>query len=243
MSNQGGYDRMITVFSPEGRLFQIEYAFKAAKSPGLTSVGVRGENCVVFVTQKKVSDKLVDASSVTHMFKITEKIGCVMTGLLPDCKSLVTHARQVASDFEFDNGYPIPVHYLAQKIADENQIYTQAAYKRASAAFMILGAVDDERGPQLFKIDPAGHFLGYKACAAGVKEAEATNLLEKEVKKEQTLTDDETVRMTLTTFQSILSADFKSNEIEVAIISGGGRFRLLSTEEIDAHLHVLAETE
>lgn len=234
---------MITVFSPEGRLFQIEYAFKAAKSSGLTSIGVRGENCVVFVTQKKVADKLADASSVTHMFKITEKIGCVMTGLMPDCKGLVEHARQVASEFEYDYGYPIPVHYLAQKIADENQIYTQAAYKRAFAAFMILGAVDDERGPQLFKIDPAGHFVGYKACAAGVKEAEAANLLEKEVKKDETLPDDATIRMALMTFQTLLSADFKSHEIEVAVISGGERFRLLSTEEIDAQLHVLAETE
>lgn len=70
-------------------------------------------------------------------------------------------------------------------------------------------SVDDERGPQLFKIDPAGHFTGYKACAAGVKEAEATNLLEKEIKKGESLSDEATIRMALTTFQSLLSADFK----------------------------------
>jgi 20S proteasome subunit alpha 1 len=77
---------------------------------------------------------------VTHLFKLTESIGCVTTGLLPDSKALVNKARQMAAEFEFDNGYPIPAHYLAKKIADDNQIYTQAAYKRASAVVMILGA-------------------------------------------------------------------------------------------------------
>ncbi len=82
----------------------------------------------------------MDASSITHLYKLTEKIGCVVTGVLPDAKAQVLKARQMAAEFEFDNGYPIPVHYLAQKVADDNQIYTQAAYKRASAVVMILGA-------------------------------------------------------------------------------------------------------
>lgn len=110
------------------------------KSSGLTSIGVRGADSVVFITQKRVTDKLVDASSVTHLFKLTENIGCVMTGMLPDSKSMISKTRQTAAGFEFDNGYPIPVHYLARKVADEAQIYTQAAYKRSTAAIMIVGA-------------------------------------------------------------------------------------------------------
>ena len=77
---------------------------------------------------------------MTHLFKITDKIGCVMTGVLPDAKAQVAKARQMAAEFEFENGFPIPVHYLAKKVADDNQIYTQAAYKRSSACIMILGA-------------------------------------------------------------------------------------------------------
>jgi 20S proteasome subunit alpha 1 len=83
-----------------------------------------------------------------------------MTGLLPDCKSQVDKARQMAAEFEHENGYPIPVHYLAKLIADQAQLLTQAPFKRSSACVMILGAVDDEKGPQLFKVDPAGHYMG-----------------------------------------------------------------------------------
>lgn len=125
---------------PTPSLSPAEYAFKAVKSSGLTSIAVRGDDSVVFITQKRVTDKLIDASSVSHLFKLTENVGCVMTGMLPDAKNLVQKTRQTAGQFEFDNGYPIPVHYLARKVADEAQIYTQAAYKRSAAAIMILGA-------------------------------------------------------------------------------------------------------
>ncbi len=110
------------------------------KSSGLTSIGLRGPDSVVLVTQKRVLDKLVDAASVTHLFKVTDTIGAVMTGVLPDSISSIAKARQFANEFQFANGFPIPVAYLAKKMADENQIYTQAAYKRTLACIMVLGA-------------------------------------------------------------------------------------------------------
>ncbi|KAK4383042.1 Proteasome subunit alpha type-6 [Sesamum angolense] len=77
----GGYDRHITIFSPEGRLYQVEYAFKAVKAAGITSIGVRGADSVCVVTQKKVPDKLLDQTSITHLFPITKYLGLLATGM------------------------------------------------------------------------------------------------------------------------------------------------------------------
>ena len=221
MSRSGaGYDRHITIFSPEGRLYQIEYAFNAVKTSGLTSVAVRGQDSCVVVGQKRVPDKLIDASSVSNIYKITPKIGCIMTGKYADARSAVDRIRQEAFQFQYDNGFQIPVAHLAKRCADINQVYTQHARMRALGVETILVAIDDEEGPQLFKIDPAGQFFGYKACASGVKMEAAQNFFEKKVKEGTDTSADETIRLAILALQTVLTADFKSDELEVGIVEG-----------------------
>lgn len=114
---------MITIFSPQGRLFQIEYAFKAAQSSsGLTSVAVRGRSSVCVVTQKKVTERLVDATSVTSTFAITRDIGASVTGLAADCRAAVERIRMEANNFMYKYGYGIPVGMLAKRMADIAQV-------------------------------------------------------------------------------------------------------------------------
>jgi 20S proteasome subunit alpha 1 len=88
--------------------------------------------------------------------------------------------------------------------------------------------VDDEKGPQLFKIDPAGHFWGYKATAAGVKDQEAQNYLEKKIKANANMDHETTIHTAITCLQSVLSADFKPSEIEVGVIAEGQRYTTCS---------------
>mmetsp|Transcript_3608 Transcript_3608/g.10840 ORF Transcript_3608/g.10840 Transcript_3608/m.10840 type:complete len:248 (+) Transcript_3608:121-864(+) len=243
--SSAGYDRHITVFSPEGRLYQVEYAFKAVKSTGITSIAVRGKDSVCAITQKKVTDKLVDPMSVSHMFRLSEKHGCVATGFITDAKLQVEQTRSEAAEFKFEHAYEIPVDYLAKKVADRNQVYTQHAYMRPLGVALIIFGIDEEKGPQLFKCDPAGYFVGYRACAAGQKDQEAVNFLEKKMKNADTeLSEDETIQTAILALQVVLAADFKPSEVEVAVVSRKNpKFTVLSDGEVEAHLTTLSERD
>lgn len=221
--SKGGYDRHITIFSPEGRLYQIEYAFKAVKESGLTSLGLRGTNSCVVVGQKKIPDKLVDPSSVTNVYPITPNIGCIVTGKPADGVAQVQRTRQEAAEFKHNNGYEIPVHYLAKRMATLNQVYTQHARMRAYGVVSILAGVDDEKGPMLYKVDPAGGNFGYKGCAAGEKFEACENFLEKRLKDNPDLNTEQTIQLAILTLQTALAVDLKATEIEVGVVVGSGR--------------------
>lgn len=241
----GGYDRHISIFSPEGRLYQVEYAFKAVKTSGLTSIGVRGADSVVFVTQKKVPEPLVDPSSVTSIHAVTSRLGMLVTGLPADARALVQRARSEAAEFRFKYGYEIPVDHLARILADQAQVRTQKAGLRPGAVVPILIGIDEERGPQLFKVDPAGYYVGYKATAAGVKDQEATNFLEKRFKNETSLSEREATELAITCLQHVLGEDLKPSDLEVGVAraSEGGRFRTLTAAEIEEHLVAISERD
>ncbi|GER53284.1 proteasome subunit alpha type [Striga asiatica] len=250
----GGYDRHITIFSPEGRLYQVEYAFKAVKAAGITSIGVRGADSVCVVTQKKVPDKLLDQTSVTHLFPVTKYLGLLATGMTDelkyflyypaDARTLVHQARNEAAEFRFRYGYEMPVDSLARWIADKSQVYTQHAYMRPLGVVAMILGIDDEKGPQLFKCDPAGHFFGHKATSAGGKEQEAINFLEKKMKNDPAFSYEETVQTAISALQSVLQEDFKASEIEVGVVRKEDLvFKVLSTEEIDEHLTAISERD
>jgi 20S proteasome subunit alpha 1 len=245
MSRDSNYDHHITIFSPQGRLYQMEYAFKAASSAsGLTGVAIRGSNSACVVTQKKVPDRLMDPTSISHMFTITPTIGCLATGLMADCKAQVQRARYEAADYQYKYGYSIPVHVLAKRMADIAQVNTQSASMRPLATVCLLIGVDDEKGPQVYKVDCAGHYLPFFATASGMKEQEAINFLEKRVSDMKQYDEDQVVRTAIMCLGSVLGSDFRGNEIEVATVVGKkGKFRTLTEDEIESHLNAIADAD
>lgn len=181
---------------------------------------------------------------MTNLFSLTDSIGCVMTGLHPDARSQVTRTRSEAADYKFKYGYEIPPHVLAQRVADQAQVYTQHAAMRPLGVSMILAGYDEESGPALYKCDPAGYYVSYKATSAGAKEQESQNYLEKRLRKAKDLNTDDTIRLAISTLQSVLSADFKTGELEVAVVSKANpHFTPLTDAQIDAHLTAIAERD
>uniref|UniRef100_A0A7S1HPL7 Proteasome subunit alpha type n=1 Tax=Phaeocystis cordata TaxID=118079 RepID=A0A7S1HPL7_9EUKA len=252
MSRGNNYDRHLTIFSPEGRLYQIEYAFKAVKSCGYTTVGVRGSDGVAFVTQLKAPDKLIDPSSCSHIYTISPSVGMLTTGFPADARSIAQKARQEAAEFRFKFGYEMPCDVLAKWLADNNQVYTQHAYMRVMAVETMLIGIDDDdendKKPMLYKVDPAGYYAGYHASCAGTKEIECTNWLEKKMKAylgtSAGLSMDQCVRMGISALQNVLSEDFKASQIEVGIVQcSDSTFRKLTEEEIDDHLVAISERD
>jgi 20S proteasome subunit alpha 1 len=152
--------------------------------------------------------------------------------------------RQFAGDYRYEYGYDIPINVLGDKVSELAQMYTQHAYMRPLCVVTMLFTIDDERGPQLFKIDPAGHFVGYKATAAGEKEQSASNQLEREYKKRSDFSTDEAIRTAIKALQTTLSTEFRNTDIEIALVSfESPEVHLLNLEEIERELSKVGESD
>ncbi|MFX0136006.1 MAG: archaeal proteasome endopeptidase complex subunit alpha, partial [Candidatus Hodarchaeota archaeon] len=194
-----GYDRAITIFSPDGRLFQVEYAMEAVRK-GTTAIGILCSEGVVCTVEKRIL-ALQEPESVEKIFKIDNHVGCAIAGLTADARVLVDHARIQCQINKLTYDESIDIQMLTKKICDLKQLYTQHAGVRPFGVSLLIAGID-EKGPQLFLTDPSGAFWGYRANAIGSGAQTVQEELEKEYKPEMTL--DEAILLALKALKQVI---------------------------------------
>ncbi len=233
-----GYDRAITVFSPDGRLFQVEYAREAVKR-GTTSIGIKSTEGVAFVVDKKVRSKLVEPSSIEKIFKIDEHIASASSGLVADARRLIDVARNQAQVNRIQYHEPIPVGTLAKNIGDIKQMYTQNGGVRPFGISLIIGGVSDDEC-KIFETDPSGALVEYKATAIGFGRERAMEIFEN--KYEDDLSLDETIDIALEAIYAATDGKTTDESVEIAIIDKEtAKYRKLNKDEITQYVEKMLD--
>lgn len=178
MSSIGtGYDLSASQFSPDGRVFQVEYAQKAVENSG-TVIGLRGKDGVVFAVEKLVTSKLYEAGANKRIYNIDEHIGMAVSGLISDARQITETARSEAASYRTQYGIGTPVKYLNDRVAMYMHAYTLYSAVRPYGCSVILGAYETD-GPAMYMIDPSGVSYGYFGCAVGKAKQSAKTEIEK----------------------------------------------------------------
>jgi proteasome alpha subunit len=176
-NQQQAYDRGTTVFSPDGRLYQVEYAREAVKQ-GSPAVGIRTDDGVVLGAAKRVRSPLLEAESVEKVHRVDDHLAAASAGNVADGRQLVDFARRVAQGERLRYGEPIDVEALTKTITDHVQEYTQTGGARPFGVAMLVAGVDPE--PSLYEVDPGGTPTAWKAAAIGARSGETRSFLESE---------------------------------------------------------------
>jgi proteasome alpha subunit len=172
-----GYDRAITIFSPEGKIYQVEYAGEAVKR-GWPTVGVKCRSGVVLAAEKRKISALFDPSSLEKIYLIDEHVAASPSGLLADARILIDYARDVSLSHRFIYDEPIDVEFLTKAICNLKQQYTQFGGARPFGVALLVAGID-RHGARLFQTDPSGVYIGYFATAIGAESGTIMEYLEK----------------------------------------------------------------
>ncbi len=214
---QSAYDRAITVFSPDGRLFQVEYAREAVRT-GSTSIGVTCRDGVALVAHKRIVSKLIVGDSHEKLFQVDNHIASTSSGLVADARKLVDFARLECQRHHLTYDESIPVELLAKKIGDHLQFYTQFGGVRPYGVSLLIAGVSDGKA-RLFETDPSGALFEYKATAIGAGKKTVEELMEKEYK--DNLSEQEAVKLAVKALKKSLSTEEKltADYLDVLFVS------------------------
>jgi len=210
-----GYDRAITMFSPDGRLLQVEYAKKTVRQ-GSTAIGMVCSDGVLLVADKRVVDSLVVPESVEKIWQIDEHIGASASGILSDARVLIDRAQLKAQQNRVTYDSEIDTLTIVKDICDLKQVCTQSGGLRPFGVSVLVAGIDDHT-PRLFETDPIGIYFQYRATAIGEGEIEVEEILHNEYKP--SLTIEEGLKLSLKALKKVLGENFNVERIDAASIN------------------------
>src|SRR5574341_11244 len=210
-----GYDRAITMFSPDGRLLQVEYAKKTVRQ-GSTAIGMVCSDGVLLVADKRIVDKLVIPESVEKIFQIDDHIAATASGILSDARVLIERAQVKAQQHKVTYDTPIDTVSVVKDICALKQICTQSGGLRPFGVSVILAGIDAD-GPKLFETDPTGIYFQFRATVIGEGETEIEEVLDKEFNDKMTI--EEGLKLAVDALNKILDKNFNVERVDAAYIT------------------------
>ncbi|KNC76542.1 proteasome subunit alpha type-5 [Sphaeroforma arctica JP610] len=232
------YDRGVNTFSPEGRLFQVEYAIEAIKL-GSTAIGIKTSEGVLLCVEKRITSTLMEPSSVVKIDEIDRHVGAAMSGLTADARSMIDHARIEAQNHWFTYNESIKIESVTQAVCDLALKFGEGGERVMSRPFgvSLLIAGYDEKGPHLYHTDPTGTFFAYDAKAIGSASEGAQTALQDAYHKTMTLKEAETLG--LGTLKQVMEEKVTATNVEVAIVTKDKGYHVYSEEEVEAIISAL----
>ncbi len=225
-----GYDRAITMFSPDGRLLQVEYAKKTVKQ-GSTAMGFACKDGVLLVTDKRIVDSLVVAESVEKIFQVDDHIAATASGILSDARVLVERAQLKAQQHQVTYDNPVDILTIVKDICNLKQVCTQSGGLRPFGVSLLFAGVD-ATGPKVFETDPTGIFFQFKATVIGEGEAEIEEMLHKDYKESMSI--DECMKLAIKGLLKVLGDNFNIERIDAAYIKADEkRYRKFERKDIE----------
>jgi len=235
-SQQQAYDRGITIFSPDGRLYQVEYAREAVKR-GTASIGIRAEDGVVLAVEKRIRSPLMERESVEKIHKADDHIGIASAGHVADARQLIDFARRRAQVNRLRYGEPLGVETLTKEITDYIQQYTQVGGARPFGVALIVGGVLNGR-PRLYETDPSGTPYEWKALAVGADRGDIREYLEEHYSEDIDL--DGGIDLALEALASVNDDTLLPKGVALAVVDAETEtYHRLTNDEIEEYLEDL----
>jgi len=224
------YDRAITIFSPDGHLFQVEYAMEAVKR-GSAVVGVRGGQSVVLGVERKAVAQLQDPRTIRKIAKLDDHLTIAFAGFTADARVLIEKARMEAQSFRLTCEDAPSIDYMARFIAKTQQSYTQRGGVRPFGVSSMIAGFDSNNAPQLYLTDPGGTYSAWKANAIGGRNEKA---VQEFLEKNWTagLADTDALRLTVKALLEVVDSGAKN--MEIAVLHPGATVSMVTEDELQA---------